>query len=39
MLVTLAWEIFRAAGDIDDPGVALGINELEDAFEIILDRG
>jgi len=30
---------FQSRGDIHDPGVALGIDELEDAFEIILDRG
>ena len=25
--------------DIDNPGVSLGINQLQDAFQIILDRG
>lgn len=29
----------QTGGDIDDPGVALGIDELEDPLEIILDRG
>ena len=39
MLVTLACEIFSGGSDIDDPGVSLGINELQDSFEIILDGG
>jgi len=39
MLVTLAWEIFQAGSDIDDAGIALGIDQLEDAFEVIFDRG
>ena len=29
----------EAAGDIDDAGVALGADELEDLFEVILDGG
>jgi len=30
---------FQSCRDIDDSGVALGIDELENAFEIIFDRG
>ena len=29
----------ETGGDVDDPGVALGVDELQDTFEIILDRG
>ena len=29
----------ETGGDVDDPGVALGVDQLQDAFEIILDRG
>ena len=29
----------EGGGDIDDPGITLGINQFEDAFEIILNRG
>src|SRR4051812_31574024 len=29
----------EALGDVHDPGVPLGIDELENAFEVILDRG
>ena len=30
---------FSGRGDIDDASIAFGINELENAFEIIFDRG
>ena len=30
---------FQAGRDIDDAGVALGINQFQNAFEIIFDRG
>jgi hypothetical protein len=36
MFVTLAWEIFRLCRDIHDARVALGIDELDDALQIIL---
>ena len=39
MLVTLAWEIFKRGRDINDACVALGIDEFEDALEVILDSG
>ena len=39
MLVTLAWEILRLRRDIDHAGVALRIDQLQDALEVILDRG
>jgi hypothetical protein len=30
---------FQTGRDVDDTGVTLALNELEDAFEIIFDRG
>ena len=30
---------FETTGDIDHAGVAFGINQLEDPFQVILDRG
>ena len=29
----------EAGGDVDHAGVALGVDQLQDAFEVILDRG
>jgi hypothetical protein len=30
---------FQCGSDVDNTGIALGIDEFKDAFEIILDRG
>jgi len=38
MLLTLACEILETGGDVDDAGIALRIDQLKNAFEVIFDR-